>query len=431
MTIAVFSDTYLPSHNGVVTSLRQQCADLTAAGVRVVLVVPAAPGSDSGWPAAAVISVPSVRLSRDGQIRLGLPLPGRLLRKLRGFGITAVHTHTEFSLGLLGRWAASRLSVPWLHTCHTDWDSYRHYLPWLGRHLPIGMLQHRFLKPARCCLVPSAKAAQLVSRRYPTERIRVIPNRIAGYPGHPAPRQQLCSRYGIPVDARIILYAGRIAPEKRVLQLCRALAPHLQAEDGPWLVFAGGGPQLPQLRAEIRRRGIGSRTVCTGWQPHEVMLDWYRTARVFCTVSLSEMHPMTVIEAAQAGLPIVARRDPAIQPGLDAAADRVFAAVNPDAGIETGITGTPDGTVSAGIAGTDGQDEPDWPQGVRPWACIDDEQAAVAARALCGDLSTECWEFARLVSLAYADNGRAAGTLLLAALREALVDRDQAVGECR
>ena len=108
---------------------------------------------------------------------------------------------------------------------------------------------------------------------------------------------------------RVILYAGRLAQEKRVLALLDALRPLLQANEHCKVLLAGAGPAATQLAAAARAWGLDRQVLLAGPFPWELMPQIYTLAQVFATASLSEIHPMTVIEALMCGLPIVARRD--------------------------------------------------------------------------------------------------------------------------
>jgi 1,2-diacylglycerol 3-alpha-glucosyltransferase len=114
---------------------------------------------------------------------------------------------------------------------------------------------------------------------------------------------------GIRSSDKVILYVGRIAKEKRVLELLNVLTPLLQKH--PWYkaVFVGNGPSYTQmLNATSNNNGL-RQVILTGYVNWEHIYKLYSIADVFVTASLSEVHPMTLIEASMCGLPIVARRD--------------------------------------------------------------------------------------------------------------------------
>jgi len=111
-----------------------------------------------------------------------------------------------------------------------------------------------------------------------------------------------------PAD-QVILYAGRLGEEKRVLALLEGLRPLLEANECCKVLLAGAGPAATHLAAAARAWGLSRQVVLAGPLPWERMGQVYAISQVLATASLSEIHPMTLIEALMVGLPIVARRD--------------------------------------------------------------------------------------------------------------------------
>ncbi len=164
---------------------------------------------------------------------------------------------------------------------------------------------------------PSEKGRAYVACCAPGVPAVIIPNGIA--PGRFAPagahgeaRRTGRAALGIADAAPTVLFAGRLAPEKRVVELLHAVHPLLAADPAARAVFAGAGPQAALLQKLAGRAGVGRQVVLTGGVPWQDMPGIYTLADVFATASLSEIHPMTLIEAVSSGLPAVARRDPGI-----------------------------------------------------------------------------------------------------------------------
>ena len=125
-----------------------------------------------------------------------------------------------------------------------------------------------------------------------------------------ADRDRARAALGIEPSDRVILYVGRLAQEKRVLALLEALRPLLYADDGcqaasSWV----RGRRGRRWRWQCMKQAWSRRCLFTGRIDWERMAELYAIAHAFATASLSEVHPMTLIEAVMCGLPIVARRD--------------------------------------------------------------------------------------------------------------------------
>jgi glycosyltransferase involved in cell wall biosynthesis len=108
---------------------------------------------------------------------------------------------------------------------------------------------------------------------------------------------------GLPPDARIVLFAGRLNPEKNVATLLQALDTVLARQANCVAVLFGDGPLHPSLRTQVQRMHARHRVRLTGFTPD--LWCWMRRASVFVSVSLFEGSPNTVIEAMAIGCPLV------------------------------------------------------------------------------------------------------------------------------
>ncbi len=314
MNVGVFSDCYLPTKNGVTTAIVQAREELKRRGHKVVVCTVANPGAVERDP--GVYRFPSLPFNAGIELRLGLARPGAIDRIVEREQLDLIHTHTEFSLGWAGKRAARCAGLPLVHTLHTFYPAYRHYLP-LGRLLPeraISRLLARILAGYDAVVCPSEKGRAYVASCLPALRTAVIGNGVSQERFNPervtqADRDRARAALGIEPEDRVILYVGRLAQEKRVLALLAALQPLLAADAGCRVVFVGTGPARDDLAAAARAAGLDRQVLLTGPVPWERIVELYAIAHAFATASLSEVHPMTLIEAAMCGLPIVARRD--------------------------------------------------------------------------------------------------------------------------
>jgi 1,2-diacylglycerol 3-alpha-glucosyltransferase len=318
VNIGIFSDCYFPTKNGVSTAIAQARAELLRRGHRVSVFTVAAPGdSGAGDGCGPVHRVPSLPFNRQIELRIGLPRQSRIDRAVAGACLDIIHTHTEFALGRAGQAAAKAGGLPIVHTLHTLYPAYRHYLP-LGRFLPVRAIDAfvaAFLQPCDAVVCPAEKGRAYVASCAPRATTTVIPNGIL--PGRFCPAQaggdaraEGRAALGIRAEAPVVLYVGRLAPEKRVVALLQALCPLLAADPTACAVFVGAGPQDQMLASIASAMGVASQVFLAGTARWEDMPRFYALADVFITASLSEVHPMTLIEAVSSGLPVVARNDP-------------------------------------------------------------------------------------------------------------------------
>lgn len=338
MNIGLFTDCYTPTKNGVVTSLVQLRHGLEARGHRVTVVTVAAPALTP--PEMQVYRLPALPFNRALDLWLGLPNPRRVRQLAETARFDIIHTHTEFSLGWAGKYAARSTGIPLIHTAHTMYTAYRHYLP-LGRWLPtaaLAALWRRFLRGYAALICPSRKAQAYFRPWCPDLALDVIGNGVDDTRFFPqalasSEAHALREHLGLSPASRILLFVGRLAPEKRTTALVQALIPLLRAQAQVELLLVGDGPARAEVRQAARAGGVEAQVVLPGYVPWEMLPQIYALADLCVTASLSEIHPMTLIEAALCGLPLVARDDAAYadliapgQNGYRAATDAELAA---------------------------------------------------------------------------------------------------------
>ncbi len=354
MRIALFSDTYQPSANGIASVLIQLRRELTARGHRVFLIVPAVPSprppQETGDP--DILRIPSLPLPLPTGDRGILPRAAPVLRFLQARSPQIIHLHTEFTAARLAARCARNLGIPLVYTAHTRWEEYRHYLPG-GRLLPRGaavqLSTAAFRSSCRGAVAPSPLIRPRLSRLFPTLPLRVIPNGIdregflQGLSRQGLSCQELsCQELSCqspkqwlqpvvttpPAQSRPkaspfrVLYVGRMNREKQVTELSRRLIPFLRKETPGRrreAVCLGRGRQLSAVRKIFQEAGASGQLSAPGSVPWEEIPRHYASASVFVSLSRSEVHPMTALEALTAGLPLIAPAgagfDGMVQPG--------------------------------------------------------------------------------------------------------------------
>jgi 1,2-diacylglycerol 3-alpha-glucosyltransferase len=142
--------------------------------------------------------------------------------------------------------------------------------------------------------------------------IEVIPNGVDLKPFQE--KIQACSRYdfGFNDEDVILVYAGRIALEKNLAFLLRSFSGVSSTYDHVRLLVIGAGPELPSLKAFSRDLGLENRVFFTGLVPYSEMPSYLAMCDAFVTASITEVHPLSVIEAMAAGLPVLGIDSPGI-----------------------------------------------------------------------------------------------------------------------
>lgn len=317
MNIAIFSDAYIPVKNGVTTSVVQLKEGLEKKGHNVIVITVDVPDYEEKDP--NVYRLPSINASFGSgtDARLGFLfnyLP--IIRFLKKKKIDIIHTHTEFTIALYGKRAAKKLKLPLVQSTHTMWEEYRHYIL-NGKIFTRGMVRKMmstFMKNAYCLVCPSIKAEKYYKGLLPAISTVVINNGIDvdKFKSSVITESEIVSlrkTFDFKKNEKILLFVGRIGNEKRVLELFNIVVPILKENNQIKMIFTGAGPLTEHISDSAKRLKIEKQVIFTGFVNWDLVYRLYSISDLFVTASLSEVQPMTLIEASMCGLPMIVRRD--------------------------------------------------------------------------------------------------------------------------
>ncbi len=316
MRIAIATESFLPSLNGVTTSVCRVAEALRDQGHEALIIAPGpAPRCFAGHRVHALPGVP-VR-----GFRAGLPTGG-VRRALRDFRPDVVHLASPFLVGAQGQQQASRLDLPTVAIYQTDMPRYvqQHGPGALGRR--AGELTwswvRRIHSRADLTLAPSRPTLEEL-RRHGVPRTdlwgRGVDTRLFTPDRHES-ADVLALRRALAPDGEVLLgYVGRLAPEKELHRLVE-----LAQIPGTRLVIVGEGPSRNELGA-LLSESVAARSgrpnlppAFLGPMTGDALADAYATFDVFVHTGTKETFGQTLQEAAATGLPVVA---PAVGGPLD------------------------------------------------------------------------------------------------------------------
>ena len=230
-------------------------------------------------------------------------LAQRLLRSME-----VVHVHHPFLSGQLALRYAKPYGVPIVFTNHTRYDLYaQHYLPaFIPDAVSLTVLQTYLTGFCQRCdlvIAPSAGLAAVLRNLGVTAEVKVIPNGVDLEPFRQPASSLTRAQLGLPEGEVVLMYLGRLGPEKNLAFLLRAFAGVAAACPGVMLALVGDGPEADNLRDQAHNAGLAARVAFLGQVPHAEVPAYLRLADVFVTASQTEVHPFSLIEAMAAGLP--------------------------------------------------------------------------------------------------------------------------------
>ena len=330
MRIALFTETYLPHINGVVTHVKILRDGLLQQG-HEVLVVTADYQTRHHYIKDGILHCPAIKSKRFYGYGVASPFSRRRLKLVQDFHPDIIHIHNEFGIGLSGIFAAKQLHVPLVYTLHTMYDDYLYYVA--PRHLlraakKVSHDYFRLLGNAATELTgPSPTCQEYFQQIGVKKDVNVIPNAVELDDFSPdrisaENKAAFRRRYQIPDDVMIACFVGRLGHEKSVDVLLDYWARTITPEDKIMLCIIGGGPVQEELEQQAKDLGIGSMVVFTGAVPHDQMPPYYASCDVYVTASLSDTNSISMLEGMATGLPVLRRYD-ALNENVDQVRDGV------------------------------------------------------------------------------------------------------------
>jgi glycosyltransferase involved in cell wall biosynthesis len=227
-----------------------------------------------------------------------------------------VHVHHPFLSGSLALRYCRPRGIPIIFTNHTRYDLYSQaYLPPMADIIGAAAVQAYLPSFCRACdmvISPSVGMRDVLVGFGVDTPIEIAPNGVDLRPfqnlSNSIDRQEL----GFSAEDVVLIYVGRLGPEKNLQFLLRSFAGVVQAYDHARLLLIGDGPERETLQELVTHTNICDCVKFTGMVPYEKIPAYLQIADAFVTASVSEVHPLTVVEAMAAGLPVLGISSPGI-----------------------------------------------------------------------------------------------------------------------
>ncbi|MDD5038191.1 MAG: glycosyltransferase [Dehalococcoidales bacterium] len=302
MKIGLFTDTYVPEVNGVVSVLKMTARELRREGHEVYVFCPSHPDRDESG--TGLYDFPSLRFAFYKGMRMAIPYNRSAFRLIPSLDI--IHSHTPSSIGLMGLLASKRYHIPHVHTYHTLYMDYRRYLPRVIRP-SRGMVKSmsRFLCN-RCdsIIAPSHQMKNELESYGITRPVYVLSFGVDEEEFSHEIRWKISEELGIHTKD-LLLYVGRVGMEKNLDFLLRSFRQLLSLRPEARLIIAGDGPQREFLKKYALDLGIASFVTFIGYLKRHDLVDLYKQA-LFVFASKTETQGLVLVEAMMAGAAVVA-----------------------------------------------------------------------------------------------------------------------------
>lgn len=323
MRIGLFSDTYVPQINGVATSVHLLQTTLQEMGHDVYVFTTSDP--DVKGVDRDVYRLPSAPVLTER--RLAMVYHPRIAREVRRLKLDVIHTHTEFSLGIFGRNLAEDLDIPLVHTYHTIYEDYTHFVAKRASLNRVARsaartLTRTFCNQANEVIVPTEKVKDLLLTYDVVRDLHVVPtgidlDRFKTEDGGAAWRQETRRELGLTEDQFVLVSVGRVSEEKNIQEVLAYLGGWLPQHPTARMVIVGDGAYREALEQEAKDYHISKQVIFAGYRPFSDIAKYYALGDVFVSASQSETQGLTYIEALASGRPVLARNDRCLEGVID------------------------------------------------------------------------------------------------------------------
>ena len=315
MKIGIFSECYLPTLNGVVVSIETFRKEMERRGHEYFIFAPETKGyKDSDHH--HVFRYPSMVWPGEKNYPVAMTFfSDSITEKIKNLKLDIIHSQHLFTMGRLGLKVARQLHIPIIYTYHTLIAEYTHYVPIFGdltRSVFVS-LSRDYCNSCDQVITPSESMAKILLRYGVKKPIEVIPTGIhLNELQHPFPRDVIRAKWDIPENRKILLYLSRVAKEKNIdflLKAMRLIVENRKKKHGKadvHLILAGGGPELNFYKEMVTKMKLDNFVSFTDMLKKETANKYFGAADIFVFPSITETQGIVVTEAMAAGVPVVA-----------------------------------------------------------------------------------------------------------------------------
>lgn len=322
MRIGIFTETFTPDINGVVTSVVSLKKALEAHGHEVYVVTNHANIIKTVYDEEnRILRLPGIKLDFLYGYKISSPIQLQANKTIKDWNLDVIHIQQEFGIGTYGRFLASHWEIPLLNTYHTTYEDYTHYVNILDSSLVekfskkvVEIYSKSFTKRSNIIISPSEKTKEMLEGYGINKLIKVIPTGLDLENFNVAntsetEKEEIISKYNINPDDTIFTYVGRIAKEKSIDEVIIAFSEIKEKALKAKLLIVGGGPDLDDLKKFASKLDLNDYVFFEGQVDSSEVAKYYHTAHAFISASTTETQGLTYIEALASGLAVFAKED--------------------------------------------------------------------------------------------------------------------------
>lgn len=314
MKIGLFTEAYYPIISGVSVSVDNLAIELSKLGHEVIIFTNI---HEKAKKDDKVIRFNAMRLPFKGMREYRIAkVTNKMIKEVMALNLDLVHCHTEFTMGRLGMKVAKRQKLPIVHTYHTMYEDYVHFiskfLSWPLKPMAIRLGLH-FANRSNAVIFPTNKVAIKFKQYGYKKAYHIIPTGIylERFQEKELDRAKLQSiKETNKKDNLHLVYVGRVSREKNLDELFKLYKTIIQTHKYPChLSIVGDGPDSSRYKTFVKENHLEDNVTFVGMiSPLEVGY-YYHIGDVFVNFSQTETQGLTFIEALASGRPVLAKYD--------------------------------------------------------------------------------------------------------------------------
>ena len=322
MRIAIFTDTYYPDINGVVSSIGILRNELMKHGHQVLIITTIPPHGVQMNDDSSIIRMNGISLKSIYGYRMAGIYNNKIFKQIKEFNPDIIHTQTEYGVGLFGRLCGYKLKVPTVYTFHTNLYDYTYYVTKGIQPLDaiakiiVKKLMKVYTTHTTSLIVPSDKTASMMKSIGINKKINIVPTglELERFKIHNEDHtKQIKEKYSLTNHFNLISL-GRLAEEKSLDFIISAMPEIIKRNPDIRLFIIGDGPAKETLTQLTHDLKMDEYIRFAGCQSTDVIPDFYYSGDLFVSASLTETQGLTFIEAMASSLPVLARYDSNLDP---------------------------------------------------------------------------------------------------------------------
>lgn len=320
MKIGIFTDAYEPHISGVTTSIKMLKTALEKMHHEVFIVTANLDNNKFIYDDKnRIIYLPGIKTGIYETKLTGI-YSKKAMKIIKNWHLDVIHSQTEFGIGYFSRIVAKKLNLPIVHTYHTLYEDYVHYVTHghfnnLAKKLAIKITKYYCEKKCDELIVPTDKIKDLFINKYNiSQPINVIPtgidiDKFKLTSNMKKEIESIKKKYKIKDTDFIIGSVGRIAPEKSFDKLLYNIKEMIKVNTNIKVMLVGGGPDLDNLKELTKKLHLEDYVIFTDKVNYDLVPAYFNTFNVIVSFSKTETQGLTIIEGLAASKPTICIED--------------------------------------------------------------------------------------------------------------------------